>query len=324
MQVFVLYRQNELYRLCLWQIDNIEKYGERIMPLITVFTPAFNRAHTLIRTYNSLCQQSNKDFIWLIIDDGSTDRTRDLVNKWINQTTEFEIRYEYKKNGGMHTAHNLAYSLIDTELNICIDSDDMLANNAIQIISDYWKIIRPEGYAGLVGLDSDFTGNLIGTKFDQEGSIKLTDFYAAGGKGDKKLVFRTDIMKNLPPYPEFEGEKLVPLSYKYLLCDLKYNLFAINEILCNVEYQLDGSTNNIWPQYLQSPKGFAEFRKLRMKYPRNRKALYKDCCHYISNSIASWNNHYISQSPKKIMTILLTPVGFALFCYTKLKVKRRK
>ena len=87
------------------------------MPILTIFTPAYNRGHTLPRTYASLRRQDCKDFIWLVVDDGSTDNTAELVKVWQEEETEFEIRYLYKENGGMHIAQNAAYANIDTELN---------------------------------------------------------------------------------------------------------------------------------------------------------------------------------------------------------------
>ena len=104
------------------------------MALLTVFTPTYNRAHTLHRTYESLCNQDCKDFIWLIIDDGSTDHTDDLVKSLQQKDNGFEIQYIYKENGGMHTAHNTAYENIYTELNVCIDSDDKMAPGAVRMI----------------------------------------------------------------------------------------------------------------------------------------------------------------------------------------------
>ena len=101
---------------------------------LTVFTPAYNRAHTLPRTYESLCRQSCKDFVWLIVDDGSSDGTHALVEEWQTRDNGFPIRYIYKENGGMHTAHNVAYDNITTELNTCIDSDDALAEGAVEVI----------------------------------------------------------------------------------------------------------------------------------------------------------------------------------------------
>ena len=99
------------------------------MATLTVFTPTYNRAYILQRCYESLVRQTSKDFIWLIIDDGSTDNTKSLVDQWIKEKNEFEIKYVYKENGGMHTGHNKAYELIDTELKVCIDSDDFMPDN---------------------------------------------------------------------------------------------------------------------------------------------------------------------------------------------------
>ena len=138
------------------------------MAFITVFTPAYNRAHTLPRTYESLCQQNCKDFIWLIVDDGSIDNTVELIKEWQIKDNGFEIRYIYKENGGMHTAHNVAYENIDTELNVCIDSDDRLAENAVKKILEKWNEVKDLGYAGLIGLDADLDGNLIGKGFSYE------------------------------------------------------------------------------------------------------------------------------------------------------------
>lgn len=188
------------------------------MAALTVFTPAYNRAHTLPRTYESLCSQSCKDFVWLIVDDGSADNTAELVRSWQEKGNGFEIRYIYKENGGMHTAHNTAYENIDTELNTCIDSDDCMASGALEKILRKWESVRDQGYAGLIALDSDMDGNIIGQGFP-EGLTEttLTGYYAAGGSGDKKLIYRTDITNQYPPYPVFEGERYVALAYKYRL-----------------------------------------------------------------------------------------------------------
>ena len=154
--------------------------------ILTIFTPAYNRAHTLLRTYESLCSQSRKDFIWLIVDDGSTDNTAELVQHWQSRDNGFEIQYIYKENGGMHTAHNVAYANIRTELNTCIDSDDMLAKGAVEKILSKWPEVRGKGYAGLVGLDADFSGNIIGKGFPESAKeTTLSGYYAAGGAGDK-------------------------------------------------------------------------------------------------------------------------------------------
>ena len=292
-------------------------------PFITIFTPAYNRAHTLPRTYRSLCTQSNKNFIWLIIDDGSTDTTKSLVDNWINEQTEFEIKYIYKENGGMHTAHNTAYRNITTELNVCIDSDDMLSNNAVQSIWDKWNSVKYNKIcAGIIGLDADFNGNLIGKDLSATGEFTtLSDYYANGGTGDKKLVYKTEIIKQYPDYPVFENEKYVALAYKYKLIDQDYKLATLNEVLCNVEYQQDGSSATMWNQYLKNPKGFAFWRKLCMLYPTSKKRLIIDCIHYISSCIIANNKNMIKESPKKLMTLICIIPGIIL---SKITIKKAR
>lgn len=292
------------------------------MAALTVFTPAYNRAHTLPRTYESLCRQDCKDFVWLIVDDGSTDGTFDLVNTWQKENSGFEIRYIFKENGGMHTAHNTAYENIDTELNICVDSDDCLADNAVAKILTKWSQVRDKGYAGIIGLDADMRGSLIGKGFP-EGLLEttLTGYYASGGSGDKKLVYRTDVINQYPPYPVFEGEKYVALAYKYRLIDQDYKLAVLDEVLCNVEYQPDGSSGTMWIQYLKSPKGFAFWRKICMKYPSSKKRLVIDCIHYCSSSILAGNRHFVRESPRRILTVLCTPAGSLLAGITKVKAQ---
>lgn len=292
------------------------------MATITVFTPTYNRAHTLMRTYESLLRQGNKDFIWLIVDDGSGDNTAELVNQWKAADNGFEIKYIYKENGGMHTAHNAAYENIDTELNVCIDSDDMLAENAIDRILLKWNEVSDSNCAGIVGLDADFDGKIIGFGFPKELSeTTLSGYYANGGKGDKKLVYRTDIIKSVPPYPVFEGEKYVALAYKYRLIDQEYTLATLNEVLCNVEYQPDGSSNNMYRQYVKNPKGFAFWRKVCMQYPTSNKRLLIDNIHYVSSCLFAKEKRIIKNSPRKLLTLLSFIPGCALNLYIRHRLK---
>ena len=291
------------------------------MKTLTVFTPAYNRAHTLPRTYESLLKQNNKDFVWLIIDDGSLDNTEELVREWQSRENGFEIEYIKKENGGMHTAHNTAYENIHTELNVCIDSDDCMADGAVEKILSKWSQIRDKGYAGIIALDADMnTGNIIGKGFP-EGMTEttLSGYYAQGGAGDKKLIYRTDVINQYPPYPVFEGEKYVALAYKYRLIDQDYKLAVLDEIVCNVEYQPDGSTGTMWKQYLKNSKGFAFWRKVCMTYPESKKRLIIDNIHYVSSSILARNKAFIKESPTKYLTVLAVPFGVVLSAFIKIK-----
>ena len=285
---------------------------------LTIFTPTYNRKKTLERTYKSLCCQTDKRFIWLIIDDGSTDDTKSQVKGWINNDNGFEIQYIYKENGGMHTAHNAAYENIKTELNACIDSDDFMPRDAVEKILTFWEKYGSEKYAGMVGLDQKNDGTIIGTKFSV-GETTLTDFYANGGKGDKKLVYRTEVMNKYPPYPVFEGEKYLALAYKYILCDQDYKLLTLNEPLVTVEYQPDESSMNMYRQYINNPKGFAFFRKVSMVYQPKLKRRFIECIHYVSSCKMYGERHIIRNSPKKFMTALAYPFGLMLKTFIVLK-----
>lgn len=292
-------------------------------PLLTVFTPLYNRRETLKRTYNSLCRQTSKNFLWLIIDDGSTDGAFEDIQSWQQADNGFEIRYIYKENGGMHTSHNTAYENIDTELNTCIDSDDYMPDNAVELIEKCWNDNRDKGFAGIIGLDfADNTKRVIGKELPTDkNSITLTGYYACGGVGDKKLVYRTDIIKNTPPYPVFDGEKYVSLSTKYTIIDQDYELVILNENLCFVEYQLDGSSTNMFRQYTRNPKGFTWFRKFQMGYCRSLKETFRICTHYVADAKLAGYKRIVKDSPKKAVTIFAYLFGTALYVYIKRKSK---
>lgn len=291
---------------------------------LTIFTPAYNRAHTIDRTYQSLIRQTCKDFLWLIVDDGSTDGTKKLVEGWIREN-KIPITYIYQENQGMHGAHNTAYKNITTELNTCIDSDDWMPHDAVEKIINAWKEHRHENYAGIIGLDQTADGNLIGTNFPENlKETTLQGFYEAGGQGDKKLVYRTDIIKQYPEYPLFKGERYVGLAYKYMLIDQDWKLITLNEPLVTVEYQLEGSSFSMYRQYWNNPKGFAFFRKTEMICTKSLKRQFIVCAHYVSSSIISKNWAFIKESPKKMMTIIAIPLGLGLYLFIRRKVKKNK
>lgn len=129
---YIKYIENQLYK----QI--ISRLGVYMKPLLTIFTPTYNRKDLLSRCYESLRKQTSNNFEWLIIDDGSTDGTIDYVDRWINERNKFNIRYIYQQNQGMHGAHNTAYENINTELNTCLDSDDYMADDAVEKICSFW------------------------------------------------------------------------------------------------------------------------------------------------------------------------------------------
>ena len=292
---------------------------------LTIFTPAYNRAHTIARTYESLCRQTCKDFEWLVVDDGSSDNTRQLVEGWIAENI-IPIRYIYQENQGMHGAHNTAYKNIQTELNTCIDSDDWMPDDAVEKIVTVWKEHGSNQYAGIIGLDAKEDGAIIGKKFPENlKKTTLRGYYEdLNGSGDKKIVYRTSVICNTPEYPVFERERYVGLAYKYNLVDEQYPLLTSNDVYVIVDYQNDGSSRGMWRQYWNNPKGFAFFRKFDMQQTRSWKRKLMDNIHYVSHSIRSRNWNFLQNSPMKWLTFISIFPGVILYVVNYIQIRRGK
>ncbi|WP_047983974.1 glycosyltransferase family 2 protein [Ornithinibacillus californiensis] len=292
------------------------------MKLLTIFTPTYNRAYCLHRCYESLVSQTNQDFIWLIIDDGSTDNTKELVKRWLSED-KIDIVYHWQTNQGMHGAHNTAYELITTELNVCIDSDDYMPSDAVEKILSFWSKYGSDEVSGIIGLDANTQNKVIGTSLPVN-LIRSTlfDLYAKHGvTGDKKLVYRTELTRKYP-YPLFAGEKYVGLAYKYYLLDRDYEMLLLNEVLCCVEYQPDGSSLNMLKQYRTNPLGFSFYRTELMKLPFVSEIFkFRQAIHYVSSSLLSRNKRFVMESPSKVLTVLAIPLGFLLYAYISFKTR---
>lgn len=294
---------------------------------LTVFTPTYNRAYCLGRGYEALCRQTNKGFLWLIIDDGSTDDTKELVKEWQTHDNGFEIQYVYKENGGLYTGYNEAIARTETELCMCVDSDDYLLDDAVEIILAFWELHRNEDYAGIVGLDCTADGRVIGDLLPEQKAINLIDL--ALGKyaihnGDRKNIVRTDVYKTVAPMKVFPEERDFNPHYLHLKISENYDFLVLNEKLCVVEYQPDGMTNTVYKQYLRSPKSFREMRLLDISLkgaPLKYRA--KKMIHYVSSCILSGEPCFFA-SPDKLLTACMYPFGVALTLYLKYYVKKNE
>lgn len=291
------------------------------MKTLTVFTSTYNRAYCLRQLYDSLCRQTNQDFVWLVVDDGSTDNTKELVESW-QAESKIALRYHYKENHGMHSGHNAAYELIDTELNTCIDSDDFMPDDAVEKILSKWKAEGNSDVAGIIGLDAYKDGTLVGTQIPQHlKTAKLNDLYTKYGvRGDKKVVLRTDVVKKYPPYPLYEGEKLVPLGTLYRMIDADWDFLCANDVYCIVEYLPDGSSRNILKQYRKSPNGFFYSRLVELQYSNSFKQAFSRAMHLVSSGIFA-NRNLFKDNPRKLTTLAAIPFGLLLHGYILWKTK---
>lgn len=293
------------------------------MKAITVFTPTYNRAFCLDQLYQSLLNQTNTNFLWLIVDDGSTDATKELVQTWIDEN-KIQIQYIYQQNQGMHSGHNTAYKAITTELNVCIDSDDYMPSDAIDLILKKWELYKNDDLAGLIGLDAFKDGGIVGDEIPTTiPTATLTDLYQKHKlKGDKKVVIRTSVVNEFPLYPIYNEERLVPLSVLYLMIGQKYKWQCTNDVYCIVEYLEGGSSRNIVKQYQKSPKGFGYSRRIEMTYSTSLLYTFTRAVHYISSCLFQKKLNFFSDNPKKIITFFAIPFGFLFHVFILYKIKK--
>lgn len=237
---------------------------------ITILTATYNRDYILPDLYDSLKGQTCKDFIWMIIDDGSSDNTEKIVKNWIDEENDFNIIYKKKHNGGKHRAINFALDMIDTEYVFLVDSDDHLTFDAIEKVIKWLNTID-DSFAGVAGKRGYDINHPIG-RFPSK--VKPGEYIDALNTerrkkhldGDKAEVYRTLLMKKYK-FPEFEGEKFIAENIvwdKIALAGYKMRWF--NDIIYIGNYLSNGLTKNIRDINKKNIRGFLENTKLRLSY----------------------------------------------------------
>ena len=207
--------------------------------LFTIFTATFNRSNTLHRVYHSLCEQTFFDFEWLIVDDGSTDCTSELVSNWMSESC-FCIRYVMQENLGKHIAFNRGVELANGELFLNVDSDDHLLRDSLEIFFQEWSKIPhalKKDFTGVCGLGLDEKGDIVGEKFPKDvfDSNPSELSYRYNVKGDKCGFHRTDVLKEFP-FPELQGIKFYAEGIIWSQIGKTYYTRYINKPVCRFGY----------------------------------------------------------------------------------------
>lgn len=214
--------------------------------LMTICTPTYNRGHLLVNLYETLIIQSRQNFIWMIVDDGSSDNTEEVVNKFIKEAP-FEILYYKKENGGKHTALNLGIEKANTELFFIVDSDDIVLKDATELIERYWNTVdKKDEYIGVAGLRGYSEDKIIGTCGDEEyiDATSIDYRYDLKYEGDRAEVFRTEILKeNL--FPVFKEEKFLTEAVVWnRIASKGFKFRWFRKIIVLTEYLDGGLTDN--------------------------------------------------------------------------------
>lgn len=238
------------------------------MQKITIFTPTYNRAYILEQAYQSLLNQTNKNFIWLIVDDGSTDNTSELVENW-KKENKIYIEYIKQENQGKHIAHNTAVKNCKTDFFLILDSDDFLSKNAIEILEkETEKIKDKEDISGIIGNRwLPKTNEVIGTEIPKgiTYTTGLELYQKLGFKGDTLRLYKINVLKQFL-FPKIEGEKFVYENVVFDAIDSKYRMLINRDKLYYCEYLEDGYTKNSNKLKENNPIGYSLSLSSSAKY----------------------------------------------------------
>lgn len=293
--------------------------------MITVFTPTYNRAYKLTALYNSLIAQYSQDFEWLIVDDGSQDNTRDLINSFI-QDGIISIRYYYQSNGGKHIAINKGVTFAKGDLFFIVDSDDILCPDAIQILEEEYSVIKDNNdFAGICGLKADFRGMKIGgeSNFKYLECSSLDFRYKYKIKGDMAEAFKLSVLKKYP-FPEIKNEKFCPEATIWNRIALNHKLRYFYKKIYLCEYLSDGLTAKIVQIRMNSPHAsmtfYSELSKMPIPLIQKIKAL-----------INFWRFSFCSNSAigykiglTNLLSLPLYPIGLIFYYKDRMTLNSKK
>lgn len=273
--------------------------------MITVFTPTYNRKEKLKRLYKSLLEQEYKDFEWVIVDDGSTDNTEEVVKEFIKEDL-IRINYFKQENQGKSLAHNKGVELAKGDYFVGIDSDCFFTRDALAIVSKYAEKIKDRNdICGLGFLNYKMnTTEFIGTKFPQD-EFEET-YYNIYNKykitGDKELTFKTSVIAEFP-FPKIENEKFVPESLIFNRISKKYKFLFINKAIINVDYSDEGYSNNYFELMKKNPRANMLYYKELYEF---NNSLYNVAA-YDMYGIYSKNGfiNTIKEHPSKIKALIM-------------------
>lgn len=296
--------------------------------MLTIFTPTFNRAHTLPRLYDSLKRQTCFDFEWLVIDDGSTDESQELFCGWTNEMCPFPIRYQRVDNGGKLRALNQGIQMAKGEYFLILDSDDLLCEDAVQVILDSFMAM-PSDSSSFIGI-SMIRGDLSGNPLKRIPKINPAVGYVDCSnlerpqydlQSDMAEVFYTDKLRRYS-FPVWAGEKFTPEEVVWNQMALDgYKIRWFDKIVYLCEYQTDGLTNSTWKLLRDNPMGYAMMFNHRLLYSQGLKDTLNNVVQFISCCCLGKELHYIGHCNKALLAYLLFPVGWFLSLRRKTQIQ---
>lgn len=234
-------------------------------PKLSIVTPAYNRGHLLGRCYESLLEQTCFDFEWIVVDDGSTDDTRAVMQELAALEAPFPVCFVSKENGGKHTALNAAHPHIRGSYVLILDSDDYLTPNAVETVLDEWRVYADDPRVGIViFLRQNPQGEPLAYAKDERLPVDLLRYKrVCVHSGDCCEVIRTELFKKYP-FPVFEGERFLAETALWYRSGLDGSCVYINKPVYVCEYLEGGLTQSGKRMRLRNPRGGMYTSWLRM------------------------------------------------------------
>lgn len=282
---------------------------------ITIFTPTYNRKNKLKRVYDSLCAQKCYNFEWLIIDDGSSDNTEELIFNYINNGM-FPVRYFKKNNGGKHTAYNMALELAKGDFFMCLDSDDYLTNGAISIITSY---MAPCSKEGIIAYKCDELGNRLGSELPEDvciaSTLELEMKYSC--TGEYTLIYPTSVAREFP-FPVFTNERFITECVIYDRISRVCSMQLLKQVITICEYQTDGYTNNLNALMQNNPAGYCLYYMQRIDIQKNWKKRLVYAGKYHCFGLFTKGKKICYEGRYQSFVTCVTPMGIIFWIYYKL------
>lgn len=287
--------------------------------LLTVITPTYNRAHTLPKCYESLCKQFCQDFVWMIIDDGSTDDTEKIVSGWIEKN-DIPIIYKKKENGGKASALNIGIDLLKTKYAVCLDSDDFFYEEAVSVaLQELQQIDNDKKCCGILALRNNPDGSVMGRveiPQDME-TITAADVFLKLNLNTELICFyKTDFLCKYR-FPEFPGEKFVSPAWMQYRITQDYYFKPVYGKYINCEYLKDGLTRNKKKVILKNPRGYTSVKRFSFDLSPFLIQRIKHGIMYDYGCILSRDKKWLSNVNHKILALLLMPMAFVVYIRRK-------
>ena len=294
---------------------------------VAVVTPTFNRAYSLKKLYKSLVQQTNNNFVWYVIDDGSTDDTKNLI-RGFEEEQKIKINYFYQSNGGKHRALNYAAQQIEEELVFMVDSDDWITPDAIESIINKYEEYKNNNRIAVLSFRKAYSdGTVSGPTFSKNEFIGNHIDYRVNKhiRGEHAEVIRTKCFKEYP-FPNIDGEKFIGEGYLWMSVAKKYDTVYINKTIYLFEYLDNGLTKNIRKNRFKNPKGVVEVCKQGLN---KRVALVprtKDMIRYIAyGKIAGYKmKELLDKNNCKLLFLAMTIPGLLYATKERIEEKYEK